>query len=214
MVPPPATFSELRSQFKHVLQAVQAQSGSQPKIAKVPPLLPEFSTIITRDVPIQGQIDTLPTAKKPSSNRIESSRMKGGCDSRAPLDSDKSMEGVKVVSETWGVYHSPEEFVAKAVEAGHPHGMKQCLPEVLSNAIRRNRELNAAKRVEHRTAKITQWVQWASELAPQEQELKASMLGMYNLSFVDKIKVSQANKLYRLTAQMVKFAVVVTYSYA
>ena len=86
MVPPPATFSELRSQFKHVLQAVQAQSGSQPKIAKLPPLLPEFS----------------PTAKKPSSNPIESSRMKGGCDSRAPLDSDKSMEGAKVVSETWG----------------------------------------------------------------------------------------------------------------
>ncbi len=44
--------------------------------------------------------------------------MKGGCDRRAPLDSDKSMEGAKVVSETWGVYHSPEEFVAKAVEAG------------------------------------------------------------------------------------------------
>ena len=31
--------------------------------------------------------------------------------------------------------------------------------------------------------------------------------GLQNLSFIDKIKVSQANRLYHLTAQIVKFAV-------
>ena len=93
-----------------------------------------------------------------------------------------------VVSETWRVYHSPDKFVAKAVEAGHPHGMKQCLPEVSSNAIRRNRDLSAAKQAEHRTEKIERWVQWASELAPQEQELKASMQG--------DVRAILANKRY------------------
>ena len=73
------------------------------------------------------------------------------------------------------MHHSPEEFVAKAVEAGHQHGMSQCIPDALVEAIRKNRELSAAKRAEYRTEKVKQWIQRASELAPKEKELKAAM---------------------------------------
>ena len=79
------------------------------------------------------------------------------------------MKEATLVSEAWGVYHSPEEFVARAVEGGHPHGIKQCLPEALVNAIKRNRELSVAKRAAHRTEKIKQWIQWASVLAPRRK---------------------------------------------
>ena len=82
--------------------------------------MPESPKIFTRHAPIEAKRDDPPLAKKLSSNPIESPRMNRGCDSRAPHDSDNSMEGAKLVSETWGGYHSPEEFDA-AVEAGHPH---------------------------------------------------------------------------------------------
>ena len=80
-----------------------------------------------------------------------------------------------MITETWGVFHSPEEFVAKAVATGHPHGMRQCLPEVLKGAIKTNKELSVAQRARKRTLKIKQWMEWATELAQQEEELKASM---------------------------------------
>ena len=175
MIPPPATFDQMHSQSEHVLQAIRAQSGAQPKITKLPPLVPEFSKVITRKINPEKDNPVPQNAKKLSSNPIESARMKGGCDDRAPLDCDTLMEEANLVSETWGLYHSPEEFVAKAVEAGHPHGMKQCIPEVLSRAIERNRDVSAAKRAEHRTNKIKQGLSWTSELESEEKELKASM---------------------------------------
>ncbi len=76
--------------------------------------------------------------------------MTEGCEVRAPLDCDTSMKEGDTLCETWGLYHSPEEFVAKAVEAGHPHGMKQCIPQILSKAVRRNHELSTARRAEYR----------------------------------------------------------------
>ena len=89
--------------------------------------------------------------------------MKGGCVGRTPHDSDNQTEGEETFSETWGIYHSPEEFVAKAAEAGHPHGMKQCLPDALKQAIKLNKNLSSASRAEHRTRKLKQWIQWSSE---------------------------------------------------
>ena len=92
-----------------------------------------------------------------------------------PFDGEDSTEGAKSTCETWGIYHSPEEFVAKAVEAGHPHGMQQLLPQILSMAVKRNSELTITERAKHRTHKIKQWLSWAQELAGEEKVLKESM---------------------------------------
>ena len=175
MIPPPETFRDLESQSEHVLQAVRAQSGYQPKIAKLPPLVPEFAKIITRKRHISDNASDPPLAKRLSSSPIESSRMKGGCAGRTPHDSDNQMEGEDTFSETWGIYHSPEEFIAKAAEAGHPHGMKQCLPDALNQAIKLNKNLSSASRAEHRTKKLKQWIQWSSELSREECELRETM---------------------------------------
>ena len=67
MVPPPATFDQMHSQSEHVLQAIRAQSGVQPKIAKLPPLVPEFAKIITRQINPAANNDDVPNAKKLSS---------------------------------------------------------------------------------------------------------------------------------------------------
>ena len=175
MVAPPSTFSEMQSQSEHVLQAVRAQSGLQPKIAKLPPLVPEFANIVTRQVDPTACPEPIPNAKRLASNPIEEARMKRGCESRAPVDSEDLMEGAKATCETWGIYHSPEEFVAKAVEAGHPHGMQQLLPQILSTAVKRNSDMTVTERARHRTHKIKQWLSWAQELAGDEKVLKESM---------------------------------------
>ena len=175
MVPPPESFSELQSQSEHVLQAVRAQSGFQPKVSKLPPLVPEFAKIVTRVVPVNSDIENIPNAKKLSSKPTESSRMKGGDLTCTPLECDAAVAAESLTTETWGVFHSPEEFVAKAVKTGHPHGMKQCLPEVLKNAISANKEFNIAQRAKKRTHKLKQWMVWAEELTEEEKELKSSM---------------------------------------
>ena len=129
-------------------------------MSKLPPLVPEFSNIVTRTVPANSQVENIPNAEKLSSN---------------PTNGE-AVEGTSQITETLGVFHSPEEFVAKAVTTGHPHGMKQCLREVLKGAIKTNiKELSIAQRARKRTLKIKQWMAWAEELAQEEKELKASM---------------------------------------
>ena len=44
---PPSQLQDMTSSSEAVLQAVRAQSGIQPKHSKLPPLVPEFSTIDT-----------------------------------------------------------------------------------------------------------------------------------------------------------------------
>jgi len=111
-------------------------------------------------VPPNSQVENIPSAKKLSSN---------------PTNAE-AVEGTSLITETWDLFHSPEEFVAKAVTTGHPHGMKQCFREVLKGAITTNmKELSIAQRARKRTLKIKQWMAWAEELAQEEKELKASM---------------------------------------
>ena len=47
---PPSQLQDMTSSSEAVLQAVRAQSGIQPKHSKLPPLVPEFSTIIAVEV--------------------------------------------------------------------------------------------------------------------------------------------------------------------
>ena len=128
-------------------------------MSKLPPLVPEFSNIVTRTVPANSQVENIPNAEKLSFNPTNGEAVEAS-----------------QITETWGVFHSSEEFVAKAVTTGHPHGMKQCLREVLKGAIKTNmKELSIAQCARKRTLKIKQWMAWAEKLAQEGKELKASM---------------------------------------
>ena len=48
---PPNQLQDMTSSSEAVLQAVRAQSGLQPKYSKLPPLVPEFATIVAVEVP-------------------------------------------------------------------------------------------------------------------------------------------------------------------
>ena len=86
--PPAQSLTDIKSQSEHVLQATRARTGSQPRAAKLPPLVPEFTRFIT-SAALASQ-ESVPNAKLLSTNPFASSQMKGGdlCDS---LESDGSL---------------------------------------------------------------------------------------------------------------------------
>ena len=47
---PPSQLQDMTSSSEAVLQAVRAQPGIEPKHSKLPPLVPEFATIIAVEV--------------------------------------------------------------------------------------------------------------------------------------------------------------------
>ena len=58
---PPSQLQDMTSSSEAVLQAVRAQSGIQPKHSELPPLVPEFATTISVEVP-----STTPTSQPPN----------------------------------------------------------------------------------------------------------------------------------------------------
>ena len=185
--PPPQLLTDLTSQSEQVLQALRAQTGSQPRAARLPPLVPEFKHFVTRMT--SSSQDSVPQAKLVSSNPFISSRMKGGgnCDSLESRDKGSSAnvnqsssslsehEPCDSMREVWGVYHDPLEFVQKAVEAGHPQNLHSCLPEVLRQAVIVNANSTEVQRARSRTELMKRWRRLAIDLEPEERKLKASM---------------------------------------
>ena len=118
---PPSQLQDMTSSSEAVLQAVRAQSGIQPKHSKLPPLVPEFSTIIAVEVSSDTLSSQPPHSQIPTHCKFLSSAplvtapvVKGGAGSecRPPENSANDR-----IVQKWGVYHTPEEFVQKAAQA-------------------------------------------------------------------------------------------------
>ena len=75
---------------------------------------------------------------------------------------------------SFGVYHEPQEFVAKALAEQHPCHLESLLPAELVQAIRMNHTKSAAELGQERTETLRKWVARASELSAYEEQLKSS----------------------------------------
>ncbi|CAE7844912.1 unnamed protein product, partial [Symbiodinium necroappetens] len=75
---------------------------------------------------------------------------------------------------SFGVYHAPQEFVAKALSEQHPCHLESLLPAELVQAIRVNHSKSAAVLGQERTETLRKWVERASELSADEEQLKNS----------------------------------------
>ena len=73
------------------------------------------------------------------------------------------------------MYHTPEEFVQKAAQAGHPPSLETCLPEVLKQAVQSHKNQTSIARIRKRTVAMRDWVKRADSLKSQEHELKSSL---------------------------------------
>ena len=88
---PPSQLHDMTSSSQAVLQAVRAQSGLQPKHSKLPPLVPEFATIVAVEVSSDTPSSQPPHSQIPQHSKFLSSAplvtapVKGGVMSAVPL---------------------------------------------------------------------------------------------------------------------------------
>ena len=174
---PPSQLQDMTSSSEAVFQAVRAQSGIQPKHSKLPPLVPEFATIIAVEVSSDTPSSQPPHSQIPQHNKFLNSAplvtppvKGGGSECRPPENSANDR-----IVQKWGVYHTPEEFVRKAAQAGHPQSLETCLPEVLKQALQSHRNQTSIARIKKRTVVMREWVKRADSLKSQEHELKSRL---------------------------------------
>ena len=72
----------------------------------------------------------------------------------------------------FGVCHSPEDFLRKALDAKHPCHFDNLLPEDLRHAIRTNVEMSDEALARMRTEQLREWIAWVPELPAHEDLLK------------------------------------------
>ena len=88
---PPNQLQDMTSFSEAVLQAVRAQSGLQPKHSKLPPLVPEFATIVAVEVSSDTPSSQPPHSQIPQHSKFLNSAplvtapVKGGGMSAVPL---------------------------------------------------------------------------------------------------------------------------------
>ena len=92
---------------------------------------------------------------------------------RANLITAKSGECLAELA--WGIPHDEGQFIAKAVEVGHPRMLPALLPSVLEEAVDLNASASVQDLAELRMAWFKRWTSKAQELAPQEKELHNSL---------------------------------------
>ena len=174
---PPNQLQDMTSSSEAVLQAVRAQSGLQPKHSKLPPLVPEFATIVAVEVSSNTPSSQPPHSQIPQHSRFFSSAplvtapVKGGGFECRPSENSANDR----IVQKWGVYHTPEEFVRKAAQAGHPLSLETCLPEFSKHALQSHKNQSSIARIKKRTVFMREWVKRADSLRAQEHELKSRL---------------------------------------
>ena len=174
---PPSQLEDMTSSSEAVLQAVRAPSGIQPKHSKLPPLVPEFATIIGVEVSSDTPSSQPPHSQIPQHSKFLNSAplvtapVKGGGSECRPPENPANDR----IVQKWGVYHTPEEFVRKAAQAGHPQSLETCLPEVLKRALQSHKNQTSIARIKKRTVVMREWVKRADSLKSQEHELKSRL---------------------------------------
>ena len=97
--------------------------------------------------------------------------MKGGGSECRPPENSANYR----IVQKWGVYHTPEEVVQKAAQAGHPQSRETCLPEVLKQAVESHKNQTSIARIKKRRVVMRDWVKRAEHLKSQEHAIKSRL---------------------------------------
>ena len=153
---PADIFSELQTDSSQVLQAIRGQTGLQPKAHKLPPIVPEYQTLIkvtnTRDKLPSSQLAfrlknavavTCVTSGKditiPAYSKLVGAQLKNDATSKGGEgEGIVSESDASIVCQTWAIPWSPMQFVTEASKAGHPASLKSFAPTVLHEVTELN----------------------------------------------------------------------------
>ena len=92
---------------------------------------------------------------------------------RAHAIADKGGESLAELA--WGIPFSEEQFIEKAVAAGHPRMLSALLPAALGRSVEINASTSLQDLASMRLSWFKRWSARAKELAPFEKELHGSM---------------------------------------
>ena len=168
----------------------RASTGIQPKSSRLPPLVraAHKAILVIRgpsSILSQHRLNPMERTKVPlsidpkcttssnfdqfpaESQHLRSTPMR----SRGGLDCAKGHDG-ELAS---GIPYSPQEFVRAAVEAGHPHHIKNLIPKVLENAVWNNTNKSNHEICANRAALFKKWISRSRELHQQELSLKSRL---------------------------------------
>ena len=162
------------------LHAIQAAVGLQPKASKLPQLVPEHKRVLHLCLPTSTELPVPPRSRIKEPWPIP---LIAAADiAELPVDSqllrkhslpDKG--GVAFADVVWGLPWSPEEFLYKAMEAGHPRTVEALIPQVLRDAILKHKDCAPDKIANARAKFFAKWLKVAQDLQVDEAKLKEGM---------------------------------------
>ena len=186
------TLGELQTSSSQVLQAIRGQTGLQPKAQRLPPIVPEYQTLIkatnTRSKlpssqlsfrlksPVEiecltsGKKITIPAYSKLVSEQISHDTTSNGGESGSIVNNPNQPD-VSTVSQTWPIPCSPMQFVTEASKVGHPASLKSFAPTVLHEVTEFYSKTKTHDRIKFRADKIKHWVDRCKMLAKDENEI-------------------------------------------
>jgi hypothetical protein len=167
---------------------MQQQQAEQPSLHRIildalargkkfKPLVSEYGTYITvlHDSHVQEQEFSLPAGAKLVHQRLAKRgevRVDGAVFHKSVASF--SEEQVVTVSQ-FGIPRSPEDFCNRAVKCGHPRGMSLHLPEVVTQVLRDNLEMEPAELALVRCRQLARWAVRAKQLGEAEKQFKQNM---------------------------------------
>ena len=164
------------AQREAAIQAIRALSNHQSS-RPAPPLVPEFKSLSQHPAR-----EPLPPLARPLSTPrlgyIASATGEANAVDRfktAPDTPEKSSQKGQPEMISIGLHWSPDEFLEKALEQGHPEHMLNFIPEELAHALHKAEALSPHELGMERTAELRRWISLANSFGPEEASLKASI---------------------------------------
>lgn len=186
----PQELQQIASNPVAATHVAQIATGKQPRAAKVPPLVPEFSQVLVcrvvhpSDIPcaLLSKLSTSFKAKTaemqdilvpPHSRLLRctdlSSRVSKG-DEQGRTNAD---EAQWLHEAAFGLPWDIEEFITKACESGHPRHFCNQVPDELQVAIQKHVEWNDQQMSKYRADWCKRWLKRATELEEEERKDRA-----------------------------------------
>lgn len=185
----PAELRQISQNPLLAAQEAQIAAGRQPRAAKIPPLVPDFSSVIVCRVDSPASIPCALLSKLSKPLDVQSV-------SQEPLtipahsrllrctDLSSRVNGGEVQGQTnsagltheaaFGLPWSIEEFIKKACSSGHPRHFCNQIPEELNIAIQKHIDWNDAQISKFRADWCKHWLKRATELEKLEAQDRAT----------------------------------------
>ncbi|CAE7252934.1 SLC24A2 [Symbiodinium sp. CCMP2592] len=168
----------LAPQAVSTLHASRTAAQAQPRASKFPPLISEFAYTVSVRAPRVPPLNnksclTASWLSVPLGSKLLRSSFPGG--PNCPPHPGPYLPDTSLTSFTFGVYREPSTFLKEAKLLKHPFDTCRGLPDGMLKVLHFILVQGPVGVMRHRLNVIKLWQKWASELAPEEEKLRASL---------------------------------------